>query len=617
MELGSQLLSDMVVHAKYARYRADLGRRETYEEIVERNLAFHLERFPQMEAELREAYRQVFARRALPSMRSMQFAGDSLARNHARAYNCSFLNLDDVAAFSETMFLLLCGCGVGLSVQRRHVDRLPALTAPGRDLPWIVGDSVEGWAEAVGALMRAHLHGRPRPIFDFSAVRPDGSPLSSGGKAPGPLPLRRALAAVEGLLEALPRGSQLSPIQVYDIMCLLSECVLSGGIRRSAMICLFDRDDEEMWTAKSPQAMTEHPERCLANNSVVLPRGRVDAEEFAVVWERISGAGTGEPGILWTDDEDWGCNPCGEIALPSCGFCNLVEVNVGDVQDQADLERRVEAAAVIGTFQATLTEFPFLRPIWRRQAERDRLIGIGLTGIASGAVDGLDLARAARAARRANERTAARLGIAPAARLTCVKPSGTASLVLGCSSGIHPWHDRFYLRRMRLGVQEPLAVHLALRHPELIEPSESRPGREVVVTIPVAAPQGAATRHEPARDLLQRVRKVMQEWVLPGHARGANTNNISCTVTVREGEWQDVGAWVWRNRNLAGGLTFFPWYEGVYAQPPFESVSEEEFVRRSAALTRWDPADVMESADGTVLESQTACAGGSCEVVTL
>ena len=392
------------------------------------------------------------------------------------------------------MFLLLGGTGVGYSVQQHHVEKLPEIRKPNpnRTRRFLIGDSIEGWADAVKALMRNYFNGGSKIRFDFSDIRAKGSRLiTSGGKAPGPQPLRECLVKVRGILDEKNDGDRLQPIEVHDIICHIADAVLAGGIRRAALICLFSADDDDMLAAKTGNWWEENPQRGRANNSVVLLRHRITEEVFKSLWERVKASGAGEPGFYFSNDKDWGTNPCCEIALRPYQFCNLTEVNVSDVESQEEYETRVKAAAFIGTLQAGYTDFHYLRDVWRRTTEKDALIGVSMTGIASGAVLELDMKAAAKVVKEENERVANLLGIKKAARCTTVKPAGTTSLTLGTSSGIHAWHNDYYIRRIRVGKNEAIYTHLMLHHPELIEDEYFRPHDTAVISVPQKAPEGA------------------------------------------------------------------------------------------------------------------------------
>jgi hypothetical protein len=961
MELASKILSDITVHMKYARYLPEEYRRESYEEITERNMEMHIKKYPLLEEEIKDAYKFVINRQVLPSMRSMQFGGKPIEIAPNRIFNCAFMPIDDLRSFSEAMFLLLGGTGVGFSVQKHHVEKLPEIRRPsGREKRFLVGDSIEGWADAVRVLLQSYFKGTSRIRFDFSDVRPKGARLvTSGGKAPGPQPLVECLVKIDGILSVKKDGEKLTPIECHDIMCHIADAVLAGGIRRAALISLFSADDDEMIACKSGNWWETNPQRGRANNSAVLLRHKVDQDYFLSLWQRIRESGSGEPGIYLNNDKDWGTNPslragtrvlttdgifpieeledktfyvknlngevskarcwmsgrnkklykltlkgghsyyatpehewpvwdgqkyvkvktpnieagsmlpiirenqlfdgelgsyedgfaigwqlgdgwltvrndngrqqhgfvvserdceygihtkitdylhsigseacfytrestrelntvskvldenllkfgastkscglpsktwtasesfrkglidalfssdghiekskkrislsskhealirdvsdllgfygirstirrtasrlngkifkgfalritegesikhfrnlfklsvgykqealdsytfrynipknnfiqvesvsetnlsedvwdisvydethcfqiahcitgnCCEIALRPYQFCNLTEVNVSDVETQEDYEARVRAAAFIGTLQASYTDFHYLRPVWQRTTEKDALIGVGMTGIASGKVLNLDMAKAAKVVREENARVAKLLGINPAARTTCVKPSGTTSLVLGTSSGIHAWHNDTYIRRIRVGKNEAIYTYLAENHPELIEDEYFRPHDTAVISVPQKAPEGSIVRTESALDLLERIKTVSQTWIKTGHGKGQNTHNVSATVSIKSDEWETVGEWMWENRAFYNGLSVLPAFEHTYKQAPYEDCDDETYNKLFEALKSIDLNYVHEADDNTNLTDQAACAGGSCDL---
>jgi ribonucleoside-diphosphate reductase alpha chain len=617
MDLSQKILSDITHHMKYARFIKDEFRRETYKDTVQRNMEMHIAKFPQLEQEIRAAYEFVFDRKVLPSMRSMQFGGRPIEVNPVRIFNCAFLAVDDIRAFNEIMFLLLGGTGVGYSVQKHHVEKLPEIRKPNpkRTRRFLVGDSIEGWADAVKALMRSYFEGGSKVVFDFRDIRPKGARLvTAGGKAPGPQPLKECLIKLEGILEAKEDGDKLEPIEVHDIICYIADAVLAGGIRRSALICLFSADDDEMIACKSGAWWETNPQRGRANNSAVILRHRVTKDYFMDLWARIKASGAGEPGIFFTNDKEWGTNPCAEIALRSNQFCNLCEVNVSDLESQEDYEARVKAAAFVGTLQAAYTDFHYLRDVWRRTTEKEALLGIGMTGIASNKVQKLDMKKAAKVAVEENKRAAALLGINPAARVTTVKPSGTTSLILGTSSGVHAWHDDYYIRRIRVGKNEAIYSYLLQNHPELIEDEFFRPHDTAVISVPQKAPEGSTMRTESAIQMLERVKDIHSRWVKPGHNRGQNTHNVSATVSVKEDEWVEVGDWMWENRDSYTGLSVLPFSDHSYKQAPFESCDKETFDKLFESLKNVDLSQVFEAQDDTDLQSELACAGGNCIV---
>ena len=617
MDVSQEILSSITVYMKYAKFNQELERRETWKELVDRNKSMHLKRFPDLSDEIEAAYKFVYDKKALPSMRSMQFAGKPIEISPNRVYNCAYLPIDDWRAFGEAMFLLLGGTGVGYSIQKHHVDQLPEIRKPDpkKHRRFLIGDSIEGWADAVKVLVKAYFEGGTTPVFDFSDIRPKGAALiTSGGKAPGPQPLKECLIKVQGILDSKQDNDKLKTIEVHDIVCHIADAVLAGGIRRAALISLFSADDDEMIGAKSGAWWELNPQRGRANNSAVLLRNKVTEEFFYSLWNKIEASGAGEPGIYFNNDKDWGTNPCCEIALRPFQFCNLCEVNVSDVVDQDDLNARVKAAAFIGTLQASYTNFHYLRPVWQRTTEKEALIGVGMTGVGSGVAQKLDLKQAAQVVKDENERVAKLLGINSAARCTTIKPSGTSSLALGTSSGIHAWHNDYYVRRIRVGKNEAIYAHLAIHHPELVEDEYFRPHDTAVISVPQKAPEGAILRHESALDLLERVKFFYQNWIKPGHRTGQNTHNISATVSIKENEWEKVGKWMWENRKFYNGLSVLNYDGGTYIQAPFEDCTKEKYERMMESLTNVDLSQIVEFKDNTDLKGEAACFAGQCEI---
>jgi ribonucleoside-diphosphate reductase alpha chain len=344
-------------------------------------------------------------------------------------------------------------------------------------------------------------------------------------------------------------------------------------------------------------------------------RHKIDEEEFFKLWKKIELSGSGEPGIYFSNDKDWGTNPCCEIALRPFQFCNLCEVNVSNVESQEDLNERVRVGAFIGTLQAAYTDFHYLRDIWRKTTEKDALLGVGMTGIGSGAILAYDLKKAADLAKEENARVADIIGVNKAARVTTVKPSGTSSLVLGTASGIHAWHNDYYIRRIRVGKNEAIYTHLSIHHPELVEDDFFKPTIQAVISVPQKAPEGSILRTENVIDMLERVKRFNVQWVKKGHRKGANTNNVSATVSINEGEWEAVGKWMWENKETFNGLSVLPYFGGTYTQAPFEDITEEKFNEMAQHLHNIDLSKVVEFSDETALMDQAACAGGACEIV--
>lgn len=944
MDVSQEILSDITVYMKYARYLPELKRRETWDEICERNISMHIKRFPELAGEIRDVYeRFVKTKKVLPSMRSMQFAGKPIDVNPARIYNCAFLPIDSIEAFSETMFLLLGGTGVGYSVQKFHVDKLPILQGvlkpEGRQRKkrFLVGDSIEGWADAIKSLMESYFYGKKELDFDFRDIRPKGARLiTAGGKAPGPEPLRRCIANITAILETAlqerGRGTKLKPLEVHDIVCHIADAVLAGGIRRASLLSLFSKDDKEMLFCKTGAWWEKNPQRGRSNNSACFVRGVARKKDFLDFWEIVKNSGSGEPGIYWTNDPNWGVNPCQpawatvltpngistigkvkegdqiwsedgwvtvtrkwstgvkpvyqyktsaatfygtenhrvvsggekvvvqeaesidrlagefqsnvrldpqdimdglvigdgsvhkasnnlvhlyigdddqdyfssevahlitkhrpglsekaweiqttitseemtykyqqtipdrfffgnrnkvsgflrglfsangtvadnrvsvktssekqaeqvqmmlsglgiksyitstkpseitfsngtylckrsydvnisgdrekfvktigfiqeyknskidlsktidrakisfditsvnlvseeevfditvngashtywtggcnvsnccEIALRPYQACNLCEVNAGDLTSQYDLNARARAASFIATLQASYTDFHYLRDAWRENCEKDALLGVSMTGIGSGQVLHYNLEEASRHVVEENARIADLLGINRAARQTCIKPAGTTSLTLGCSSGIHAWHAPFYLRRIRVMKNESIYMYLKMYHPELVEDEFFSPHDTAVIQVPQRAPAGSLMRDESPMTTLARVKRFSEEWVANGHFDGPNQHNVSCTLSIKEDEWDEVGEWMWKHRHIYNGISVLPYDGGTYIQAPFEDITEERFNELYKSLSNVDLTKIVEEDDHTDLSGELACAGGACVV---
>ena len=619
MELSNKILSDITVYMKYAKYIPELNRRETWDELVTRNKHMHQKKYPDLKDQIENVYKLVYEKKILPSMRSLQFGGKSIEISPNRVYNCAYLPIDHIESFNEVMFLLLGGTGVGYSVQKHHVEKLDPVNKPytKRTRRFLIGDSIEGWADAIKVLMKSYLGERrsSRVEFDYSDIRPKGAMLvTSGGKAPGPQPLKECIVKITGVLDSKEDGDMLSTIEVHDIVCHIADAVLAGGIRRAALISLFSADDDQMISCKSGNWWETNPQRGRANNSAVLMRHKITKEFFMDLWKRVELSNAGEPGIYFNNDKDWGTNPCCEIALRPYQFCNLCEVNASDIESQEDLNNRVKAAAFIGTLQAGYTDFHYLREVWQQTTEKDALIGVSMTGIGSGTVLGYDMKKAAQVVKRENARVAKAIGINSAARCTTVKPAGTTSLALGTSSGIHAWHNDYYVRRIRVGKNESIYKYLVENHPMLVEDEFFRPHDTAVISIPQKAPAGSILRTESPFQLLERIKKVATEWVVPGHRKGSNTHNVSATVSLKAEEWEDAGEWMWVNRDSYNGLSVLPFDGGTYTQAPFEDIDEGTYINKLQHLKDINLEHVIETEDNTDLSGELACAGGACEI---
>lgn len=613
-----QALSDITVFNKYAKFVKAKNRRENWKEIVYRNYTMHQRKYPILADEIEQVYKSfVITKKVLPSMRSLQFGGRPIELNEARIFNCAYAPVESPRFFSELMFLLLGGTGMGYSVQDRHIKKLPKVKNPESDgeYKFQIQDSIIGWADAVKVVSKAFLEAGTLPVFDYRDIREKGEELiTTGGKAPGPEPLRICIEKMTTIFrEAV--GRRLKSIEAHDICCVIADAVLAGGIRRAAMICLFDRFDEEMLQAKSGEWWKTHPHRGRANNSAVLPRNEVTASEFVVLMKKVQNSGCGEPGIYWSNNKDWGTNPCAEIGLRPYQMCNLVELNAGVIKDQASFNAMATAGSFIGTLQAGYTDFHYLNPKWKQACEKDALLGVSMTGIASGTVEKLDMREAAECVRQENIRVSEIIGIRPAARQTAVKPAGTTSLVLGTSSGIHAWHSEYYIRRMRAGKNEKLAEYMMVAAPELVEQDVTNIN-QVVLSFPQKAPEGATVRSESMLSLLERVKKVASEWVSTGHTAGDNKHNVSCTISVKEDEWSNLIIWMWTNREFYNGISVLPYFGSeAYPQLPFEDITKERYYAMLPFLEGIDISKVYEiDGSGVNLSAELACAAGVCEI---
>lgn len=678
-------LQDFIAISRYARYSPEKRRRENWAEAVARVRDMHREHYDdrsldeairatQAAGEITDDERAVMAgwgglhdaiddafaaverREVLPSMRSLQFGGEAILGKHARIYNCCFTYVDRIEAFRETLYLLLCGCGVGFSVQAHHVAQLPPLAPRRNDLEpvtFVVPDTIEGWADALHALMTHAVAGRP-VHFDYSAIRPEGAPLrTSGGKAPGPQPLFHTLTRIEAIVR-LAAGRRLRPIEAYDILMWAAKAVLAGGVRRSAAICLFSADDAEMAAAKTGNWFAEHPQRTASNNSAVIVRAGATRPMFDALFEAQKQFG--EPGFYFVGEVEYGANPCVEIGLhprlvvddaaiarlrelgydgalapgqvlTGVQFCNLTTISAAAAETPARFFALCARAALIGTLQAGYTEFGYLSPVSRVITEREALLGVSLCGILdrpSVLLDSAILRQGAAVVKAVNAVMARALGIAPAARTTCVKPEGTASLLLGTSSGLHPHHAQRYFRRVQANLHDPVYLHFRRANPGMVEPSVYDPnGRTEVITFPVEGPDFGIYREElSAVKHLEYVRLVQENWVQTGrrherHSPGLH-HSVSCTISVRPEEWQAVADYIWSHRQSFSGVALLPECgDKIYAQAPREALATAADIERWNRLA-YQPVDyteLEESEDLTELKQTVACAGGACEVV--
>jgi len=631
---------NFIALSRYARWIESENRRETWSETVDRyfdHMTKHLNNkhgYVPEERLVKELKQFVFDRNVMPSMRSVMTAGLALERDNVAGYNCSFLPVDSLRSFDEAMYILMCGTGVGFSVEHMYVDKLPVVNEhfEKTDTVIIVDDSKAGWAKALRELL-ALLYQGQIPAIDISKVRPAGARLKTfGGRASGPQPLVNlfdfAIKTVRGAA-----GRKLKPIEAHDIMCKIGEVVVVGGVRRSAMISLSDLNDHDMATAKAGAWWENNSQRALSNNSVAYT-AKPEMNDFIAEWKSLYDSKSGERGIYNVKaaqaqaakygrrDENihYGTNPCAEIILRPYQFCNLSEVIIRENDTISEIQRKVELATILGTWQSTLTDFKYLRKIWKDNTEEERLLGVSITGqfgheLMSGQ-SGLDfladtLNHLREVAVETNKFYANKIGINPSAAITCVKPSGTVSQLTGVSSGMHPWHSDYYVRTVRGDKKDPLTQFLA----DSGIPAEDdfmKPQDTTVFSFPIKAPVGAITR----KDLT--ATQHLDIWLT--YQRAWCEHKPSITVSVREEEWMEVGAWVFKNFDELSGVSFLPHSDHTYKQAPYQEVTAEEyddFVKRMPDTIVWENLSLYETEDNTTGMQTLACVSGECDIVDI
>jgi ribonucleoside-triphosphate reductase (thioredoxin) len=616
---STSLLRDLVHYRTYAT-TLEGGHRETRAEVINRVKTMHQDRFGAHTDAIEKAFAFVHAEQVVPSMRTMQFAGEAMLRSHARGYNCAFTTLTSWRDFADVFWLLMNGVGAGFSVQSQHVSQLPAVSAGTDAKTYTIPDNKEGWADSIFWLLS-----NPAVRFVYSSIRERGSSLSTGGTASGPESLRVMHENIRALLRRAI-GRKLTPIEAHDVMCLMADVVVVGGVRRAALISLFDRHDEKMMAAKLGTWWETHPYRARANNSAVILRtASTFSDDLRDVLGACFSSQCGEPGISLTNDPDYGFNPCHEISLRNGQLCNLSEVNAASCASPQEFYAAVESAAIIGTLQASYTDFPYLQPKWRENCERDALLGVSITGQAQVwpllCQPGI-LRTAAHIAVETNRLWAKRLGIRPAARVTTTKPSGTTSAWLGTTSGIHAAHAEFFLRRVRVDRNDEFGRYFTnhfgvgdANSGSFIENDAFSP-ENVVITVPMRMTGSIRRNQESATALMDRAKHVYSNWILPGHVEGPNTHNVSLTVPYLPEEENEVLDWMRRNRDSWSGISLLPYNGGTYQQAPFEEITAEEFELRSISTPKVDFAGLRfaERAPDTEVIREMACAGGACEV---
>lgn len=614
--------------SRYARWLPEKNRRETWEETVGRYIDFWGDKLNSKQSdELRGA---ILNLEVMPSMRTLMTAGKALERDNVAGYNCSYLAVDNLKAFDESMYVLMCGTGVGFSVERQYINQLPEIAEEFHDTDTtiVVADSKMGWATSYRELLSMLVNGKI-PKWDMSKVRPAGSPLKTfGGRASGPQPLVNLFEfSIEIFKHA--KGRKLTSIECHDLMCKVADIVVVGGVRRSALISLSNLTDERMRVAKSGQWWVDNPQRALANNSISYTE-KPDMGIFMKEWEALYESKSGERGIFNRDaariaagksgrrdtEHDFGTNPCSEIILRSKQFCNLSEVVVRSKDTLEDLKRKVKQATILGTLQSTLTTFRYLSKVWARNTEEERLLGVSMTGIMdhpllSSSGDNLTeiLTQLKEIAIETNKEWAKKLGIPQSVAITCVKPSGTVSQLVDSASGIHPRYSEYYVRTVRQDKKDPLA-ELMVKAGIPYEDDVMKPDSTYVFSFPMKAPEGSVMRND--RNAIEQLElwKIYQEaWC---------EHKPSITVYVKEDEWLDVGAWVYRHFDSVSGVSFLPHSEHSYKQAPYQELSEDEYNTLLSAM----PKDLdftnlvdFEKEDTTVGMKEYACTSGACEIL--
>ena len=631
---------NFIALSRYARWIPDENRRETWGETVDRYFDFMLNHLgknygytpdEKLVAELKDA---VYNRNVMPSMRAVMTAGAALDRDHVAGYNCSFVPVDNPRSFDETMYILMCGTGVGFSVEYKYVNKLPAVPESFEKSTTIivVEDSKTGWAKAYRELL-AMLWAGQIPAIDVSKLRPAGARLKTmGGRSSGPQPLINLFDFTIAKFKAAA-GRQLKPIEAHDIMCKIGEIVVVGGVRRSAMISLSNINDIEMAAAKSGNWWENNSQRALSNNSVAYSR-KPEMEQFIAEWKNLYDSKSGERGIYnvaaaqkqaarWgrRDPEiHYGTNPCSEIILRPYQFCNLSEVVIRENDTRETIANKVRLATILGTWQSTLTDFKYLRKIWKDNTEEERLLGVSLTGqfghkFMSGKDNmeelGKYLAGLREYARETNKEEAANLSIPESAAITCVKPSGTVSQLVGVSSGMHPWHSEYYIRTVRADNKDPL-TELMKAYEVPNEPDFMKPDSTTVFSFPVKSPEAAIVRNDlSAIDHLNTWLVYQREWC---------EHKPSITVSVKEEEWMEVGAWVYKHFDEVSGISFLPHSDHTYKQAPYQECSKEEYeelLNKMPKTINWSDLAFYEKEDMTSGSQTFACSADNCEVVDL
>ena len=618
-----------IATSRYARWMDEEGRRETWGETVGRFIENIVRPSGVSTKDINDIEEAILNLQVMPSMRALMTAGPAAARDNTCVYNCSYLPVDHPRAFDEAMFILLCGTGVGFSVERQAIQKLPEVPADIKDSDdlIVVQDSKEGWAKALRKVVSG-LYTGDVPKWDLSKIRAAGERLKTfGGRASGPEPLNDLFKFVVAKFKGAA-GRKLNSVECHDIMCKIGEVVVVGGVRRSAMISLSNLSDDRMRHAKSGQWWENEGQRALANNSVAYTE-KPDMETFMREWLSLVESKSGERGLFSRDaadkhvarngrretGKDWGTNPCSEIILRPYQFCNLTEVVVRPTDTEKTLANKVRIASILGTIQSTFTDMPYLRPIWRKNTEEERLLGVSLTGIMDNEITGKPskklLNKLRDAAVQTNRDYAEQLGISASAAITCVKPSGTVSQLVDSASGIHARHSEYYIRTVRGDNKDPLTQFLTdVGIPA--EPCVMKPDSTTVFSFPTKSPDNAVTRNDmTALEQLELWKTYALEWC---------EHKPSVTITVRDEEWLAVGAWVFENFDICSGVSFLPHSDHTYAQAPYQDCDKATYKEAASKMPGsidWTKLSDYEKEDNTAGSQTLACSGDSCEVVDL
>ena len=621
---------EVIYKTRYARWLEKENRRETWDETVSRLVDYYYQQVKFDSTVAAELYNAIYSLEVLPSMRALMTAGPTLDRCHVPAYNCAYLPVDSPRSFDEAMYILMCGTGVGFSVESKYVDQLPRISEQfvDTDTTIVVGDSKEGWAKSFRELVSLLIAGQV-PKWDVSRVRAKGERLRTfGGRASGPEPLVDLFEFVTRIFKDAS-GRRLTSVECHDIMCKIADIVVVGGVRRSAMISLFDCTDDRMSKSKSGAWWEANGHRRLANNSAVYENRRPDPGFFMKKWKELYDSKSGEPGFFSRyacqavaarngrrdSSHDFGTNPCSEIILRPYQFCNLTEIVVRATDTLDSLKRKAGIASILGTIQSSFTDFKYLRKKWQDTCNEERLLGVSLTGVCDNLSllgDPEVLKQLQTVVVKTNAEWAARLGINQSVATTCVKPSGTVSQLVNSSSGLHTRHSPYYLRTIRADNKDPVTTFLKDMG-VYCEPDNMATETTTVFYFPIKSPDGAVTRHDQTAIEASELWKHLQDnWC---------EHKPSATINVKEDEWLEVGAWVYKNFDSLSGVSFLPYDGGSYKQAPYQEITEEEYnewlVKHPTPVIDWDDLRFYETFDTTTGSQEFACTAGACEVVNV